>query len=147
MARPHIQPTEFQSSVDVALRREMEHALSGHSDHESGSLEDPTSVAAKLPSLPEKRNDSCILTKQAQYSTWRRARQAEKKKNQPGIPRSSLSKKHAKPQDVPVHFNANNLQTAKGALVSQRQACKEPKKYTLEELVIEEFRVIDWDGW
>jgi len=145
MVDSHIPPTEFQSSVNATLQRKMEHALSGCSDQESDSLGDPTGIMAELPPFPARRNDPCILTKQAWYSTWRREKRAEKKKNQPGIPRYSLSKKHTKPQDVLVHFNTKNLQAAKEAFVSQWQACKEPKEYTLEELVVEGFRVIDWD--
>jgi hypothetical protein len=142
MAPSRISVANFEGSVDAALRSEMEHALSGHSDHEVGSLEDSSSVAAELP----QRNDPLPSTRKAQASARRRAKRYEKKQQQPGIPRSSSSKKHSKPQDVPVQFNAKNLRAAKGAFVSQRQTCKKSKEYVLEELFVEGFRVIDWDG-
>ncbi|KAG8214224.1 hypothetical protein J3R82DRAFT_11021 [Butyriboletus roseoflavus] len=124
----------------------MEHGLSGHSDHEGNSLEDSIGVAAELPSRPEQRNDPRPSTKKARDSARRRAKRAKEKTKQPGIPKSSWSKKHSKPQDVPVHFNAKNPRAAKGAFVSQWQTCEQSKEYLLEELFVEGFRVIEWDG-
>jgi len=135
---------EFEGSVAAALRREMEHALSGYSDLEGGSLGD--SIGAELPHSPMQRDDPHPSTRQARYFARRREKRAEKKTKHPGIPRPSLSKKHSKPDGVPVCFNAKSLRAAKGAFVSQRQPCKQPKECTLEELFVEGFKVIEWDG-
>lgn len=136
----------FASSVDGALQREAAHALAGHSDHENGSLEDPASVTAETAPSSDQGSAGHPPTKQARYYARRRAKRAMEKKKQPGVPRPSLSKKHSKPKDFPVHFNAKNLRAAKGAFISQRQPCKRSKECTLDELVTEGFRVIEWDG-
>ena len=136
----------FASSVNSALQREAAHALAGHSDHKNGSLEDPACMMAKPAPSSNQGSAGHPPMKQAWYYAHRRAKWAMEKRKQPGVPRPLLSKKHLKPKNFPIHFNAKNLWVVKDAFISQCQPCKQSKECTLDKLVTEGFKVIKWDG-
>lgn len=136
----------MEGCIDDALRRELEHVLSGNSDHEGGLLEDPDAEPDHLdPSdVPLPLTPS---GKRAADKARRQARRAKARETQPSRPYPSMSKKYAIPSDLPVAYSLEALPSAKGAFVSQRQSCGLPKEWTLDELVELDYRVIEWDGW
>ena len=146
LGRIRIQSLLVEGCIDNALRRELDHVLSGNSDHEGGLLEDPD-AGPEHPNASDVPSSLTSSGKRAADKARRQKRRAKTRENHPSCPYSSMSKKYAKPSGLAVAYSLEALPSARGAFVSQRQSCGKPKEWTLDELVELDYRVIEWDGW
>jgi len=153
----------MRNSIETALTQEYDHAASGAGDCEGATLDTTPPLLPPLsdtiaprpsqsPSTHKNPSGSKAFqrkggAKKDADKARRQIKRAAVKLTQPGRPRPSLSKKHPKPGAIPVYFNANSLPAAKGAFVSLRQKTSSGKECTLQELVDEGLKVVEWDGW
>ena len=142
-----INPVRLEESVDEALRLEACHVLSGRSDHDTG-VTDPLSTLPLDHVAPQfgQPTREKASGKKEKDKLRRQQKRAQRRAENPSIPRFSNSKKFAGIETVFVDYNAADLPAAKGAFVSQRQTCNNPREWTLEELLERGFKVVDWDG-
>ncbi|KAG6379540.1 hypothetical protein JVT61DRAFT_10039 [Boletus reticuloceps] len=68
------------------------------------------------------------------------------KKEQPGRPRSSFSKKCAKLPSIKVGYNVASPRTANGAFVSLLPKERSGREWSLDELIHRGFKEVKWDG-
>ncbi|KIJ69920.1 hypothetical protein HYDPIDRAFT_142656, partial [Hydnomerulius pinastri MD-312] len=152
-----VQSFRLEPAMAQSIQREAEHAASGAGDCE-GSLLDNSATLPPGFSAPTASQPSFDLKppqavphpiherKKISDKIRRGSKRAKARKEQPGRPRSSQSKKYARPLSIVVNFNALKLATARGGFVSRRQRCERPGGWTLDELASKGFKVIEWDG-
>lgn len=151
-----VNSVRLERCIDDALERELEHVLSGQSDHETGTIR--CSTAPSLPAgtpgpVQAAVSERLLALQQAQalggrtdYDRRRRAaKRLVQKVKSPTVPRYSSSNKYRGVRPLRVSFDAKDLPAAKGAFVSKCQKTG-TREYTLEELIADGFTVVEWDG-
>ena len=157
-----LRAVDFSVNLSHALQAEAERAALGAGDCELDLLEPdlgpPAAPCGDLSpdspptseSEPRPFHPSFVKVGPGKKNADKARRKGHRfiaKQQQPGRPRSSLSKKHAKPLHIKVDYDARSMPAAKGAFVSLRPKVRTEKEWTLDELLAAGFDEIKWDGW